>query len=111
MRRVLTMALLGSGVAWGAAARQSDSRGARREIQMKAISFTPRELSVLIGDTVLFKNADVVRHNAVRRETFDTGELRSGESFLWVPADTGEYRYQCTIHPRMRGMIRVDSMP
>ncbi len=78
---------------------------------MKAISFMPRELAVHIGDTVEFKNADVVRHNAVRRELFDSGELRPGEAFVWVPSDTGEYRYQCTIHPRMRGMIRVDTLP
>ena len=85
-------------------------RSLRREILMKAIAFTPGELKVDLGDTVVFKNADVVRHNAVRRELFDSGELRPGESFVWVPTDTGSYRYQCTIHPRMRGIVRVDSL-
>jgi plastocyanin len=48
-----------------------------------------------------------VRHNAVRRELFETGDLRAGESFAWVPSDTGSFRYQCTIHTRMRGVVRV----
>jgi plastocyanin len=79
----------------------------RHEIQMRAVSFAPRELTLHLGDTVLFKNADIVRHNAVRREVFDTGNLKAGDSHSWVPADTGSFRYQCTIHTRMRGEVKV----
>jgi plastocyanin len=79
----------------------------RHEIQMRAVSFAPRELTIPLGDTVLFKNADIVRHNAVRREVFDTGNLKAGESYSWVPSDTGSFRYQCTIHTRMRGEVKV----
>lgn len=74
---------------------------------MRSVSFAPRELSIRLGDTVLFKNSDIVRHNATRQEVFATGDLRSGQSYSWVPADTGTYRYQCTIHSRMRGEVRV----
>jgi plastocyanin len=79
----------------------------RREIRMRGNSFAPREAHVAVGDTVIWVNGDIVRHNAVRRDLFDSGELRAGERFAWVPADTGLVRYQCTIHSRMRGTIRV----
>ncbi len=85
----------------------SDGVPVRHEVQMRAVSFAPRQLTIRLGDTVLFKNADIVRHNAVRRDVFDTGNLRSGESFAWIPADTGQFRYQCTIHTRMRGEVTV----
>jgi len=74
---------------------------------MRGNSFDPRELRVAVGDTVVWVNGDIVRHNAVHPALFDSGELRSGERFAWVPADTGMIRYQCTIHSRMRGSIRV----
>jgi plastocyanin len=103
-------AVLGiAGVAVGAvgAGMEAPAPSVRHEVQMRAVSFAPRELTIHLGDTVLFKNADIVRHNAVRREVFDTGELKSGESYSWIPADTGSYRYQCTIHTRMRGEVKV----
>jgi plastocyanin len=79
----------------------------RREIQMRGNSFAPREVRVAVGDTVVWVNGDIVRHNAVQPALFDSGELRSGERFAWVPVDTGTVRYQCTIHSRMRGVVRV----
>lgn len=81
------------------------------EVRMRAASFGPRELKVVVGDTVLWHNVDIVRHNAVRRDLFDTGELDPGEKYAWVPADTGTYRYQCTIHQRMRGRLTVVPVP
>lgn len=74
---------------------------------MRGNSFSPRELRIALGDTVVWVNGDIVRHNAVRAELFNSGDLRSGERFAWVPADTGVVRYQCTIHSMMRGEIRV----
>lgn len=79
----------------------------RHEVQMRAISFTPAEIVVAVGDTVEWRNADIVRHNAVRAELFETGDLRPGEHRSWVPGDTGTFTYRCTIHARMRGKIVV----
>ena len=97
--------------ALGAAVRSTrDSMHAnpvRHEVQMRAISFTPAELAVAVGDTVEWRNADIVRHNAVRVDLFETGDLRPGEHGTWVPSDTGTFTYRCTIHTRMRGKIVV----
>lgn len=97
------------------AAHESDRTAhdgpATHEIRMRSASFGPRELSVAIGDTVVWHNVDIVRHNAVRRDVFDTGELEPGAKYAWVPSDTGTYRYQCTIHQRMRGRLTVTTEP
>lgn len=91
-----------------AASEQATSAG-RHEIRMRGNSFVPRSRTVALGDTVIWVNSDIVRHNVVRAELFDSGDLRSGERFEWVPADTGTVRYQCTIHQRMRGTVRVEN--
>jgi len=77
------------------------------EVTMRAVSFTPKELVVAVGDTVQWVNADIVRHNAVRPGLFDTGELRPGAKHAWIPSDTGEVMYRCTIHQRMRAKVTV----
>lgn len=93
----------------GAAARSTAP--VSHEIKMRSISFGPRELTVGVGDTVVWHNVDIVRHNAIRPEVFDTGELQPGGKYSWVPSDTGTYRYQCTIHQRMRGRLTVATKP
>lgn len=81
------------------------------EIRMRSVSFSPRDLTVGLGDTVVWHNVDIVRHDAVGGSAFDSDELKPGEKYTWVPADTGRYRYRCTIHQRMRGQIVVAPAP
>jgi plastocyanin len=109
----LALSALGAITCADAGARHtpSDARATSHEVTMRAVSFGPRDLTVRVGDTVVWHNVDIVKHNAVRRELFDTGELAPGEKYAWVAPDTGTYRYQCTIHQRMRGRLTVAKSP
>lgn len=109
--RIFSVALGVVAVAALACAASARPATARHEIQMRGNSYSPRRLQVVLGDTVVWVNGDVVRHNAVREGLFDTGELKGGERFSWVPADTGTIRYECTIHERMRGVLTVVEKP
>lgn len=112
MRVARALALAVALTALVGATRARPTRGPRQhEIRMRSNSFAPRTLVVSVGDTVVWTNRDIVRHNAVRDSLFDSGELRSGDRYSWVPSDTGEIAYRCTIHSRMRGTIRVLSKP
>lgn len=104
---VVCAALVLSAVAATATARTADRSPRRSEIAMRGNSFRPRRATVTLGDTVVWINRDIVRHDAVKPGQFDSGELRGGERFAWVPTDTGVVEYRCTIHQRMRGEIRV----
>ena len=106
MRDVVAALALVAAVACGAAAASMRTSG-RTEIAMRGNSFRPRRAEILVGDTVVWVNRDIVRHDAVKPGLFDSGELRGGESFAWVAADTGLIEYRCTIHQRMRGEIMV----
>ena len=107
MIRRSVLLLTGAALACGLSAAPAVSAGTHHEILMRGNSFTPRAITITVGDTVVWRNVDIVRHNAMRAETFDTGELRGGQSFSWVATDTGEVRYRCTIHQRMRGTVTV----
>ncbi len=87
--------------------RERGSGEGRHEVRIKAVAFNPTSLVVQLGDTVVWRNADIVRHNVVSGELFASAELSSGETFAWAPGDTGTVRYRCTIHPRMRGELTV----
>ncbi|MBX3134321.1 MAG: hypothetical protein KF689_13145 [Gemmatimonadaceae bacterium] len=104
-RRALAGLVVVLAVACGAAA--VGARGTKHEITMRGNSFGPRRLEVARGDTIVWINRDIVRHDASAPGSFESGDLRAGERFEWVPADTGLVRYRCTIHQRMRGEIRV----
>lgn len=98
-------ALLALVAACGAAAAASNAT--RLEIAMRGNSYGPRRAEVTLGDTVIWVNRDIVRHDAVKPGLFDSGELMGGERYEWVPTDTGVVEYRCNIHQRMRGEIRI----
>jgi plastocyanin len=79
-----------------------------REVVVKAVTFTPGTLRAHVGDTVVWRNADIVSHTVEHPGLFSSGDIASGERYRWVPTDTGVVRYRCTIHERMRGEIAVD---
>lgn len=111
LARGLVVATLGLGCLAAADYARAEGRGARKlEIRMRGNSFAPRSVTASVGDTIEWVNTDIVRHNAVRDDLFDSGDLRRGERFAWVPEDTGTFRYQCTIHSRMRGTLRVKAV-
>lgn len=91
----------------GAASAATMQRGRRVEIAMRGNAFRPRQVDVAVGDTVVWINRDIVRHNAVAPGPLDSGEIRGGERYAWVPSDTGRMEYRCTIHRNMRGVVRV----
>ncbi len=75
-------------------------------ITLQNIAFNPSSLTVKVGDTVTFKNADQAPHHIVVGTT-DLGEQQPGQDTTWkAPAD-GVYMLKCLIHPSMSGQITV----
>jgi plastocyanin len=71
-------------------------------------SFAPRELDVLVGDTVIWRNNSLKTHN-VQAETagFDSGRFAPRSAVNHVFPATGIFPYVCTIHDGMTGEIGV----
>jgi len=82
--------------------------------------FIPQEISVSAGDSVEWGNGDGEAHTITSGslETgvdgkFDSGYLKTGEKFrlVFTIEDLGEFKYFCTIHPWMIGIINVVDLP
>lgn len=83
-------------------------RGGDHTIQIVDFAFSPATLTIQVGDTVTWTNADAVVHTATAGSgAFDSGDLAQGESYSVTFTAPGTYDYLCTPHPDMTGRIVV----
>jgi plastocyanin len=77
-------------------------------VPIRNFTFTPADLTVHVGDTVIWVNEDRAPHDATTTGApvpFGSGILRQGESYRYTFTAPGTYSYQCTIHPNMVGTV------
>jgi amicyanin len=84
--------------------------GAAHVIEIVDFAFSPPSLTISVGDTVTWTNADPVVHTATSTSgAFDSGDLAQGESYSLTFTAPGTYDYLCTPHPAMTGTIVVEA--
>lgn len=103
--RAVAVALLGGAVlasAAGSATTQAVT------VSMPGKLFAPRDLDVLVGTAVTWRNADATTHTVTEDEDeFDSGFVRPGEEFTARFAEQGTFAYHCSIHRFMKGAVHV----
>ena len=58
---------------------------------------------------MVWVNKDPFPHTATSKAGgFDSGEIAAAKSWKFVAAKTGEFEYICTLHPTMKGKLRVE---
>ena len=120
------MAVLASLVAvvslcWGSAlvADQGTSAYAREHrtrsspsthtVVMEGTSFQPADLKISVGDTVVWVNKDPFPHTATSKNgEFDSKEIAEGKSWKHTFKTKGDFAYVCTLHPPMKGTLKVE---
>ena len=72
-------------------------------------SFSPNPATVKVGQTVAWKNADVITHTATANGgAFNTGNIAAGATSNPIMMSTaGSFDYHCSIHPSMVGTLTV----
>jgi len=85
-----------------AGARQAQA--ATHQVAIQGFAFVPAQLSVAVGDTVVFTNADGAPHTATGG-SFDTGTIKKGKSKSVTITAAGNHAYKCKFHPKMTGVI------
>jgi len=72
-------------------------------------SFTPEPSTMRVGQTVAWRNADSITHNATQDSNrFATSNLGAGATSSPIAMTTaGTFTYHCTIHPGMIGTLVV----
>jgi plastocyanin len=83
--------------------------GPRRShvVDIKAMGFSKARIDAVIGDTVVFRNADMLSHTATAAGVFDTKEIKPGATSRWVVKKKGTFHYICTFHPVMKAVLVV----
>ena len=87
------------------------SRKARADttaISIDNFTFTPPELKVKVGDTVTWTNHDDIPHTVVSAGKFRSKTLDTDNSFSFTFTAAGDYKYFCSLHPHMTGLIKVE---
>jgi plastocyanin len=90
--------------------KQSDAKPT--SVEMKSISYDPKSVEVPVGGSIVWTNKAFTNHTATSEDdgkTFDTGEIKPGESSSPVKFDKeGEFTYHCKIHGKtMSGTVVV----
>jgi plastocyanin len=77
-------------------------------VTVDATRFQPEVLNIKQGDVVVCVNKDFFAHTATSKAGgWDSGSFASGGSWTHTFTKRGEFPYICTLHPTMKGTIRV----
>jgi plastocyanin len=68
--------------------------------------FIPNASAMPQGATVTWINEDKITHN-VEGEGWSSGDLAPGQSFSKTFDSADDYKYQCSIHPAMKGELII----
>ena len=72
------------------------------------MGYAPAELTVAVGDTVVWANHDIVPHTVTAdTRQFDSGSVSPSAEWSLVVRDRGRIPYRCTFHPTMKAVLVV----
>lgn len=105
----LTLALLAAlGLMHCNQARSSAPPPVTHTVTIEGMQFTPANLTVEAGDTIVWVNKDLFPHTVTAAGAFDSKSIADGQSWQYRATSKGEYPYTCTFHPTMKGTVRVE---
>ena len=102
---------LGSTIGLAIAAALLPSTRARAEeiaVNIDNFTFEPKDLTVKVGTTVTWKNRDDIPHTVVSAGKFRSKTMDTDGTFSFTFTSAGDYKYFCSLHPHMTGMIKVE---
>jgi plastocyanin len=78
------------------------------EVHIDNFVFQPAELTIKVGTTVTWTNRDDIPHTIVSAGKFRSKTLDTDDKFSFTFTNAGDYKYFCSLHPHMTGMIKVE---
>jgi len=90
------------------AASNSAYAAGETSIAIDNFTFAPQELTLKVGDSVTWTNHDDIPHTIVSAGKFRSKTLDTDGTFSFTFTAAGDYKYFCSLHPHMTGMIKVE---
>jgi len=77
-------------------------------VTIRQIAYQPQTISAAPGDTVEWRNQDLVPHTVTARDgAWDSGNLAPDSSWRLVVPRADSLPYACRYHTTMHGLVRV----
>lgn len=77
-------------------------------ITIEAMKFSPADVTVTPGDTIVWTNKDLVAHTVTSKTgVFDSKVIPPGGTFKFVAKRKGDFAYVCSLHQPMAGGLKV----
>ena len=86
----------------------AQTRAEDTNITIDNFTFQPAALTVKVGTTVTWTNHDDIPHTVVSAGKFRSKAMDSNDMFSFTFTTAGDYKYFCSLHPHMTGMITVE---
>jgi len=106
-RRYLHLAVAAA-MLWPANIARAAGNVNNMEVHIDNFVFQPAELTVKVGTTVTWINRDDIPHLVVLPGKFRSEALDTNDKFSFTFTAAGDYKYFCSLHPQMTGMIKVE---
>ncbi|CCD88526.1 Putative copper binding protein (modular protein) [Bradyrhizobium sp. ORS 285] len=78
------------------------------KVTIDNFTFAPAQVTVKVGDTVTWTNHDDIPHTVVSAGKYRSKTLDTDDSFSFTFTSSGDYKYFCSLHPHMTGMVKVE---
>jgi plastocyanin len=92
----------------GSMALRAAAPHARHTVTIDGTRFQPDDLALEPGESVIWINRDPFPHTVTATAgTFDSKEIQPGGTWTYKARKKGELKYVCTLHPTMKGTLRV----
>jgi len=84
------------------------ARAADHAVLIQDLAFGPATMTVAVGDTVTWTNADSAPHTvSAENGAFDSGNVDEGQTFSFTFRAPGTYDYRCDYHNEMTATVVV----
>jgi plastocyanin len=107
---LMSVVLVGGAACIGRATllAQSSAPAPTQQVKIDNFSFSPEQLTVAVGTTVVWVNNDDVPHTVVgAHQEFRSKALDTNDQFSFTFTKAGTFGYFCSVHPMMTGKIVV----
>jgi plastocyanin len=106
--RAAFIAVLSAGALLAASSSALPAPAKKHTVIIDGSRYEPASLTVKRGDSVRWVNKDPFPHTATSTGHFDSRDIGAGKSWTYVAKKAGEFSYICTLHPNMKGTLKVE---
>jgi plastocyanin len=102
------VALAGAAGLGFAASGVAAGPSAKHTVTIEATSYKPETMTVKKGESVTWVNKDPFPHTVTAAGKFDSKSIAANGKWTYKATKAGEFAYICTLHPNMKGTIKVE---